>query len=121
MRISDKGLLDKACEICIMGKATHHISRKPDARGESRFESIYCDLNGPIVEDNESQYKYVFGAICDFIQYISLYLMKNKSETPTAFKQLFGYSDSDHASDTSNRKSISGYCFKLNYSLKWKL
>ena len=28
--------------------------------------------------------------------------------------QLFGYSDSDHASDTSNRKSISGYCFKLN-------
>ena len=81
MRISSKGSLDKACEICIMGKSTQHISKKPDARGESRFESIYCDLNGPIVDDNDSQFKYVFGAICDFSQYISVYLMKNKSET----------------------------------------
>ena len=88
MKISSRGSSDKACEICIMGKSTRHVNKTPDARGTSPFSSVYCDLNGPIVEDNESQFKYVFGAICDYSQYIYVYLMRSKSDTPAALKQF---------------------------------
>ena len=89
MRIS-AGNVPKStlCEICVMGKATQRVSKIPDARGKSRFDSVYCDINGPIVEDNDSQFKYVLGVICDFSQHISVYLMKTKDQTPFFFKQF---------------------------------
>ena len=74
----------KECEICIQGKFTRNISRNPDERGTSPFQFVHVDLNGPIVEPNESEFSYVFGAICDYSQFISVYLIGNKSDSPTA-------------------------------------
>ena len=74
----------KDCEICIRNKFTKHISKIPDARGESAFQSVHVDLNGPIVQPNESEYSYIFGSCCDFSQFISVYLLGRKSDTPEA-------------------------------------
>ena len=74
----------KDCEICIRNKFTKHISKIPDARGESPFQSVHVDLNGPIVSPNESEYAYIFGSCCDYSQFISVYLLGYKSDTPEA-------------------------------------
>ena len=88
MKISASNGQKQVCEICVMGKATQRVSKIPDARGTSPFNSVYSDINGPIVEDNDSQFKYVLGFICDFSQHISVYPMKTKDQTTHFFKQF---------------------------------
>ena len=84
MRIDKTKKMTGECEICIRGKMTKHISKTPDARGTHAFHSIHIDLNGPIVEPNESEFAYVFGAICDYSQFVTVYLMRMKSDSPDA-------------------------------------
>ena len=59
------------CEICIKGKMTKSVSKIPDARGGHPFHSVHIDLNGPIVEHNDSEFAYIFGAICDLLFLLS--------------------------------------------------
>ena len=83
---STKNIAD--CEICIKSKMTKSISKIEDIRGYKPFSQVHCDLNGPILEDNESEYKYIFGAICDYSQFLTVFLLTAKSEASNALKQF---------------------------------
>ena len=83
MKIS-KSTPVKTCEICILSKMSRKISTMPDDRGSKPFESVHVDLNGPIMEPNPNDYKYVFGVVCDYSQFLSTYMLKSKSDSPEA-------------------------------------
>ena len=70
------------CEICIKSHLVKNISKLPDARGNKPFDKIHIDLNGPINEDNIIDAKYIFGAVDDYSQFLTVYVMENKSESP---------------------------------------
>ena len=78
----------KNCEVCIKSKMTRKMSTMPDERGSKPFNSVHVDLNGPILEPNQNDFKYIFGIVCDNSQFLSTYLLKSKSESPEAL-QLF--------------------------------
>ena len=84
MHINKTNKMLGQCEICIRGKMTKKISNVPDERGGHPFHSVHLDLNGPIVEPNDSEFAYIFGAICDHSQFTSMYLIKKKSDSPEA-------------------------------------
>ena len=74
------------CEICLLSKMTRKVSTMPDERGDEPFASVHVDLNGPILEPNPQDFKYIFGIVCDNSQFLSTYLLKSKSDSPQALK-----------------------------------
>ena len=79
----------QTCEICLLSKMTRKVSTMPDERGENPFASVHVDLNGPILEPNPQNYRYVFGVVCDNSQFLSTYLLKSKADSPQALKLFF--------------------------------
>ena len=74
------------CEICIKAKMIKNISKAPDTRGSQPFQKIHIDLNGPITKDNLINGRFIFGAVCDFSNFLSVYVMQNKSESANVLK-----------------------------------
>ena len=86
MKITDKKKPPN-CDICIKAKMCKTISKTPDERGIKCFDKVHIDLNGPINKENIIGGKYLFGAVCDFSNFINIFIMQNKSES--AYVLLF--------------------------------
>lgn len=76
------------CDICITAKLHRDISTKPDDRGTKPFAKCHIDLNGPIVQDNILDAHYIFGAKCDYSHFLTVHIIKSKSDAAHAL-QLF--------------------------------
>ena len=87
MKISGKPP-QEPCEICNTSKKRLTHNRTPDYRPSKPFEYVQVDLKGPLNEENDAGFNYVFGAICEFSGYVALYMMKTKADTPEALKQF---------------------------------
>ena len=74
------------CEICIKSHLVKNVSKKPDERGNKPFDKIHIDLNGPINEINIIDAKYIFGAVDDYSQFLTVYIMESKVESPNILK-----------------------------------
>ena len=75
------------CETCIKAKLTQNISKVPDSRGNAPFQQVHVDLNGPIIEENTTNIKYIFGVVCDYSQFLAVYLMQAKGDSPIALRK----------------------------------
>lgn len=78
MRITDKKSFD--CEVCVMGKMTQPVSRKPDKRAVKVFDLVHCDLAGPIAPVSKNGFKYALSFIDDYSGIIMIYFIKHKSD-----------------------------------------
>ena len=74
------------CEICLKAKMIKNISKAPDSRGSRPFEKVHIDLNGPINKENLIDGRFLFGVICDYSNFLSVYIMKFKSESANVLR-----------------------------------
>ena len=74
------------CEICVLGKMTQTISRKPDDNAKYPFDVINIDLAGPIEPVADGDFKYALICTDNYSNLTSTYLLKQKSDAGKAFK-----------------------------------
>jgi len=81
------GTMD-TCEPCLLGKAKAGTPPKFSAKRSSRpGEIIHSDVCGPITPISHSGYRYFVTFTDDFSRYVTVYLLKNKSEVFTKFQE----------------------------------
>ena len=85
MKITHKKQIEN-CETCLISKMCKNISKAPDERGNKPFAKIHIDLAGPINKENIVDGKYLFGAICDFSNFLNVYIMPSKAESHNVLK-----------------------------------
>ena len=74
------------CETCLKSKMCKNISKAPDERGQQPFAQVHIDLAGPINKENIISGKYLFGAVCDFSNFLNVYVMQTKAESHNVLK-----------------------------------
>ena len=74
------------CETCILAKFNQYFSRKPEEKCTKPFHSCHIDLSGPHSDENTGNFKFIFGAVCEYSGYISVYLLKSKADCDQAMK-----------------------------------
>ena len=87
MNISDKSK-SEPCETCIKGKFAQYRNKNPDRKAQEVLELVHCDIAGPVDPVAKCNYKYAINFVDDKSGYIFVYLLKAKSEAPTALKQF---------------------------------
>lgn len=85
MVITEKSKFD--CEVCNLSKMTDNRSRKPDTSAKKPFDLVHVDLAGPIDPLSINDMRYAMICSDAFSGLISVYFLKAKSDTPTAFRQ----------------------------------
>ena len=86
MKIKGSKSVADICEVCITSKATQYFSKEPDERSTQPFHSVHIDLSGPHSDENIGDFKFIFGAVCDYSGHLSVYLLKSKSDSDQAMK-----------------------------------
>ena len=76
------------CETCIMAKFNQYFNREPQEKCSEPFQSIHIDLSGPHPDENIGDFKFIFGAVCEYSGYLSVYLLKSKSDCDQAMKHF---------------------------------
>ena len=81
--------LDMKCEVCELAK--HHRSSYPRAPyiPTKSFTTIHSDLWGPSRNPNRTKTRGFITFIDDHTRFCWVYLLKDKSEAPTAFMNFF--------------------------------
>lgn len=87
MQINDKTKVN--CNICIKGKFTNCRSRKADAKANAPLKLVHTDLAGPIEPTASEGYKYAISFTDDYSGAISVYFLKNKSDSTLATEKFF--------------------------------
>ena len=85
MKIKDPHT-DINCEICVLGKMTQTISRKPDETAKFPFDVVNIDLAGPIEPMAEGDFKFALICTDNYSNFTFTYLLKQKSDAGKAFK-----------------------------------
>ena len=85
MNITDKSFVN--CDVCIKGKMSDERSRMPDAKAKAPLQFVHCDLAGPIEQTAREGFKYALCFTDDFSSLITMYFLKNKSDTVKATKK----------------------------------
>jgi hypothetical protein len=81
--------LPDICEHCLAGK--QHRFPFPDAASNRRtrpLELVHSDLHGPVSVQTPQQHRYWISFVDDYSRYRVIYLLHNKSEAFTAFKEF---------------------------------
>lgn len=86
MKITGNAKLD--CNVCTQGKFTNTRSRKPDPKATKILELVHTDLAGPIEPTSHEGHKYAVSFIDDFSSAVSVYFLKNKSDTTVATEKF---------------------------------
>ena len=86
MHISGKN--DFNCEVCVLGKQTQVISRKPDERAKRSLEFIHTDLNGPIDPVSSDGFKFVISFSDDYSGFVFTYFLKHKNDASRALEKF---------------------------------
>ena len=63
-------------------------SRMPDAKAKAPLQFVHCDLAGPIEQTAREGFKYALCFTDDFSSLITMYFLKNKSDTVKATKKF---------------------------------
>ena len=74
------------CETCIIAKFDQYFSREPQEKCTTPFQSVHIDLSGPHSDENLGDFKFIFGAVCEYSGYLSVYLLKSKADCDIAMK-----------------------------------
>ena len=72
------------CNICTEGKMTQMRNRKADSKSNSTLQLVHTDLVGPIDPISTEGYRYAITFTDDYSGVVSMYFLKNKSDTVEA-------------------------------------
>lgn len=86
MKIAGNTKLD--CNVCTEGKFINSRNRKTDTKASEALELVHTDLAGPIEPTSQDGYKYAISFTDDFSGAISVYFLKNKSDTTLATEKF---------------------------------
>lgn len=76
------------CEICLQGKMSRiKFPKKAENRAKELIQLVHSDVCGPMQTLSPSGKRYVLTFIDDYSRYSTVYLLKEKSETLSHFKQ----------------------------------
>lgn len=76
------------CTVCTEGKFLNNRNRKADAKANVPLELVHTDLAGPIGPTSHEGYKYAILFTDDFSGAVSVYFLKNKSDTTMATEKF---------------------------------
>lgn len=100
---------DHLCESCSKGKITRKTSPKGGAsRAKAPLELIHSDVAGPFQVSTYGGRKYFVTFIDDYTRYVTVYLMKNKSEVFTHFKSYQAWAELQHGRKIQTLRSDNG-------------
>lgn len=86
MKITGNTKLD--CNVCTEGKFINSRNRKTDTKAGEALELVHTDLAGPIEPTSQDGYKFAVLFTDDFSGAISVYFLKNKSDTTLATEKF---------------------------------
>ncbi|KAL6471867.1 hypothetical protein MHYP_G00205170 [Metynnis hypsauchen] len=86
MKITGNEKLD--CNVCTEGKFTNTRNRKPDSKATKILELVHTDLAGPIEPTSHEGLRYAVSFTDDFSGAMSVYFLKNKSDTTVATEKF---------------------------------
>lgn len=91
MKIVQCGLhCEQNCQVCIKGKMTHlPFPVKSRARSAAPLDLIHSDICGPMQTQTPQGKRYILTFIDDFSKYTTVYLLREKSEAFTKFKEFY--------------------------------
>ena len=78
----------------ILGKMSQYRSRQPDRKASKKLDLVHCDIAGPIDPPAKEGFRYSISFVDDYSGAITVYLLKNKSDTVTA--QVLTYNGPHH-------------------------
>nr|KYP37003.1 Retrovirus-related Pol polyprotein from transposon TNT 1-94 [Cajanus cajan] len=76
------------CNACCMGKAHRLPSNLSNSVYKNPLELVYRDLWGPAPIQSSNNYKYYLSFVDAYSRFTWIYLLQNKSDTLTVFKQF---------------------------------
>ena len=84
------------CQICLKGKFTNKINHNETHHHEKKYlKKVANDIEGPITPMTYNGYKYFISFINKTTRYISVKLLKSKSEALQAFKEFKAYAENN--------------------------
>jgi hypothetical protein len=87
--IESKDLMGKTrmCESCIFGKHNRKPFKSTDVRSTRPLEIVHSDVCGPFQEKTHDNCRYFVTFMDDFTHFVTLYLIRHKSEVFEKFKE----------------------------------
>ena len=76
------------CDTCVKGKMSEWRNREADKRATTQLELVHCDLARPVDPAARDDFRYVLSFVDDFSGVITLYLLKQKSDTSAATEKF---------------------------------
>jgi len=76
------------CGVCTEGKFPNSRSRKADTKASAPLQLVHSDLAGPIEPTSHEGYKYALSFTDDFSGAVTVYFLKNKSDTTLATEKF---------------------------------
>ncbi|KAL6466287.1 hypothetical protein MHYP_G00264200 [Metynnis hypsauchen] len=86
MKITGNEKLD--CNVCTEGKFTNTRNGKPESKATKILELVHTDLAGPIEPTSHEGLRYAVSFTDDFSGAVSVYFLKNKSDTTVATEKF---------------------------------
>ena len=78
---------DKNCSGCVLGKARRTlIPKQSQSRSTQLLQLVHSDVNGPLETQSLRGSRYFVTFIDDFSRWVSIFTMRNKSDTLSCFK-----------------------------------
>ena len=79
---------DGICKGCVKGKNTKNTFPSSDNKEKGILQIIYSDVCGPMSSSSLSRYVYYVSFIDDFSRKTQIYILKNKDEVFSKFKEF---------------------------------
>ncbi len=92
LQVAGSNEFQDVCSGCVLGKGRRsNIPKKSSNQSTKLLELVHSDVNGPIEVPSLGGSRYFITFIDDFSRWISLYTMKQKSDTFDCFKRYHTY------------------------------
>ena len=96
LEISNLIKSDKSCSACVLGKAHRTpIPNNSQTRSTQLLQLVHSDVNGPIEVKSLGGSRYFVTFIDDFPRWISMFTMRDKSDTFSCFKTFRAQAEKD--------------------------
>lgn len=119
--LQQKGLLKlikefkvSPCEVCVLGKSTKLPYKQSFFRAGKCLEYIHCDLWGPARTETLGGGKYFLSIMDDFSRKVWILLLKNKSDTLSAFKTWISEVENEKHCSVQSLRTDNGMEFLSN-------
>ena len=111
------GNCNEPCEICLLGKFSKLQFDKSVSKTNDILELVHSDLCGPINVSTPSGNRFVLTLIDDFSHYVTIFLLKNKSDVSDKIEQFVEFVKNKFNKNIKTFRSDNGgeyICEKLN-------